>query len=90
LPLEIYPESPGLLTWAHDENSNYYAWLTKGKPDSWPVVAVTGELHKFDQYKFGMTEFLVKAFQHRIKCKCFPKDYPTPVEDFIFTPFEED
>ncbi len=59
LPLPVHPEKPGLLFWGSDENGGGYAWLTKGKPDKWPVVYLGhgSEEHPL-QYRMTITSFL--------------------------------
>ncbi|HKB40173.1 MAG TPA: SMI1/KNR4 family protein [Gemmataceae bacterium] len=59
LPLPVHPEAPGLLPWGHDENGNDYCWLTKGRPEKWPVVFLGhGQAcHPF-QFRTDITGFL--------------------------------
>jgi hypothetical protein len=59
LPLSTHPASPGLLFWGCDENGNDCAWLTKGKPEKWPVVFLGhGYAAHPKQYRMTITSFL--------------------------------
>ncbi len=59
LPLATHPASPGLLFWGSDVNGCDYAWLTKGKPEKWPVVYLgRGDAAYPRQYRMTITRFL--------------------------------
>src|SRR5437763_1047309 len=57
LPFGVYPESPGLLVWGVGENRRTMFWLTKGKPDRWPIILLAPE-HTFERFAMPMTVFL--------------------------------
>jgi hypothetical protein len=66
--LPIHPEKGGLLPWGWDENGNRYAWLTKGKPDQWPVVFLGhGCEGKPLQFPTDITGFLAGYATDRFK-----------------------
>jgi hypothetical protein len=61
LPLDVHPKRPGLLPWARDENGNSYCWLTRGKPERWPVVYLPhGWESQPQQFPIDVTGFLAR------------------------------
>jgi hypothetical protein len=86
LPLPVHPEAPGLLPWGHDENGNDYCWLTKGKPEKWPVVYV-GHGHASHplQFQTDITGFLVGYATDRLEALVQPDD-PMTEAMRVFTP----
>ncbi len=66
VPFAIHPDRPGLLLWGHDENGNYYYWLTKGRPDQWTVVTESVRGTGFAKHKRSMTGYLLGVQQLKI------------------------
>lgn len=78
VPYDVFPNSPGLLPWASDDNGNTVSWLTKGPPDKWPIVFNPHSgYQQWFEYAESMTGFLLKALQHKLD--------PSPWEDPFFT-----
>jgi hypothetical protein len=67
VPYAIHPARPGLLLWGHDENGNYYYWLTKGEPDKWPVVTESTRGGGFELHKCSMVKYLLRVQQGKIR-----------------------
>src|SRR5436190_1951391 len=66
LPLVIHPETGGLFPWGHDVNGNDFCWLTKGKPDRWPVVQLGhNEEDNPHQADVNITSFLVNYARNK-------------------------
>lgn len=86
LPLPVHPESPGLLPWGRDENGNGYFWLTKGKPEKWPIVFV-GHGHESHpvQLQTDITGFLAGYAMDKFEALTNPDD-PITEEQRVFTP----
>lgn len=78
VPFQIYPESPGLLSWGSDGNGNFLFWLTEGEPDRWPVIVAAGRDSEFERFDIPMTEFLFKALTRNLNCGIWPEDFPNP------------
>jgi hypothetical protein len=74
LEFNIHPSRPGLLVWGHDENGNYYYWLTKGEPDRWTVVTEETRGDGFSQHRCSMVEYLLRVQQ--LKIKALASGYP--------------
>ncbi|MBS0262252.1 MAG: SMI1/KNR4 family protein [Planctomycetes bacterium] len=75
VPYEIYPQSPGLLPWASDDNGNSVLWLTSGAPKDWTTVFnPRGGYKEWYEYSEPMTGFLVKAIRHQLD----PLPWPDP------------
>ncbi len=74
IPYPIYPERPGLLPWANDENGNLYFWLTEGDPDTWKVLSDEVRGNGFQEYGCTMTEFLTGILLGKIEA--LAGDYP--------------
>lgn len=66
-----FPEPGGYLPWGHDDNGNYYFWVTVGRPDAW-TVAANGEDGEFYAYRLNLVSFLVALFRRRIKTPFLP------------------
>jgi len=86
LPLQVHPDRPGLLAWGGDDNGNDYCWLTKGKPERWPVVFLGhgSEGHPV-QLRTNATEFLAGYAMDEFEALARPED-PFTEEDRVFTP----
>jgi hypothetical protein len=86
LPLSVHPDSPGVLPWGRDENGNGYCWLTKGKPEKWPVVYL-GHGHEARplQFRTEITGFLVGYASDRFEALVQP-DEPFTDKMRVFTP----
>ena len=86
LPLPVHPDRPGLLAWGGDKNGNDYCWLTKGKPEKWPVVFLAhgSESHPVQLPK-GVTGFLTGFATDRFEVLARPEE-PFTAEERIFTP----
>ena len=67
VPFAIHPSRPGLLLWGHDENGNYYFWLTKGEPEKWPVVTESTRGTGFAMHKCSMIEYLLRIQKGKIR-----------------------
>jgi hypothetical protein len=74
LPFAVHPARPGLLVWGHDENGNYYYWLTKGDPDRWTVVTESVRGTGFAKHRCSMVEYLLRVQQ--IKIRPLASGYP--------------
>jgi hypothetical protein len=85
VPYRIFPERPGLLPWAGDENGNYYYWLTEGPPDSWMVISQEGRGEGFREYGRCMTDFFCDVFTGKIEALC--GEYPE-TEHLVFEPID--
>jgi hypothetical protein len=86
LPLLVHPDSPGLLPWGGDGNGNDYCWLTKGKPEKWPVVYLGhGEEGRPRQYRRGITGFLAGYAMDEFK-ELVPRDDAMTAAMRVFTP----
>lgn len=86
LPLPVHPEVPGLLPWGHDENGNDYCWLTKGKPEKWPVVYIGhGCADQPIQFRTDITGFLVGYAIDKFDVLVQPED-PMTEAMRVFTP----
>jgi len=81
IPYKLFPDRPGLLPWAGDENGNYYYWLTEGPPDSWLVISQEGRGEGFREYGRCMTDFFCDVFTGKIDALC--GEYPKP-EHLVF------
>jgi len=85
-PFPIHPEIPGLLPWGRDENGNGYFWLTKGKPEKWPVVFLG---HGYEdqpvQFRTDITGFLVRYATDKFEALVQPGD-PMTHAMRVFTP----
>jgi len=86
LPLAVHPDTPGLLPWGGDENGNTYCWLTKGKPDKWPVVFL-GHGHESHpvQLRTDITGFLAGYATDKFPELAQPDD-PMSEAMQVFTP----
>lgn len=74
-PFPAYPHESGLFPWANTMNGDTLFWLTKGKPDSWPVVICDSKFsEKYDHFDLNATDFLARLMRGKIKSKVFPKD----------------
>jgi hypothetical protein len=83
LPLDVHPASPGLLPWGRDENGNTYCWLTKGKPDRWPVVYLHhGSESEPRKFPMDVTGFLARLCANELNLT----DQPYRDNDRVFTP----
>lgn len=83
LPLDVHPKRPGLLPWGRDENGNSYCWLTRGKPERWPVVYLQhGWESQPKRFPVDITGFLARYVtnQYELTCERFAE------KDRIFTP----
>jgi hypothetical protein len=67
VPFAVHPDWPGLLLWGHDENGNYYYWLTKGDPDRWQVVSENVRGDGFAVHKCPMVEYLLRVQKRKIR-----------------------
>jgi hypothetical protein len=67
LPHDPFPARPGLLPWGRDENGHMMCWLTKGKPDRWPIILRRHD-NVYETWKLSLTSFLAKAFRNEITC----------------------
>ncbi|WP_020469499.1 SMI1/KNR4 family protein [Zavarzinella formosa] len=74
LQFNIHPSRPGLLVWGHDENGNYYYWLTKGEPDRWTVVTEETRGNGFAKHNCSMVEYLLGV--QLLKIKALAGSYP--------------
>lgn len=83
-PYGIYPNSPGLLPFATDAAGKDWSWLTKGPPDTWPVILTGGRDPDYQPFKYTLTNFLCKALRRKIKCRIWPKDFPPPAKRLVF------
>ncbi|HEX4611865.1 MAG TPA: SMI1/KNR4 family protein [Urbifossiella sp.] len=86
LPLPVHPDTPGLLFWGGDDNGNHYAWLTKGKPDKWPVVFLGhgSESHPIE-LRTDITGFLAGYAMDQFEQLVQPGN-PVTEEMRVFTP----
>ena len=82
-PFKIFPDSPGFLPCASDDNGNYYGWLTKGNPDQWTTLTHEVRGSGFKEYEMTFTEYLLAVFKREIKP--LAGGYPLD-SDFIFLP----
>ncbi len=87
LPFPLYPEKGGLLPWAVDDNGNWLFWLTEGSPSRWPTVVAAGRDKRWQKFDFPMTTFLGKILRKEIRCKIWPRDFPSKARSFRFEPF---
>ncbi|MFE2581545.1 SMI1/KNR4 family protein [Streptomyces sp. NPDC059378] len=59
-PTGIDAEPEELVTWGVASNaSHFFCWLTRGKPEQWPVLVFTHDDDVWTQHDVGMAEFLV-------------------------------
>ncbi|GAU65020.1 hypothetical protein SSP35_01_03570 [Streptomyces sp. NBRC 110611] len=56
-PFPFFPEPGGLLTWAVTDTSTQLCWLTKGTPESWPVVIWSRD-NEYERFDYGAAAFL--------------------------------
>jgi len=84
IPYGIFPERPGLLAWAQDENGNRLYWLTEGKPNNWPTIARSHE-YEFERFEMSMTTFLARALMNEVR---LPNMWGEPFTEAqrVFTP----
>lgn len=68
IPFPVFPDNPGLLMWAGDDNGNSLLWLTEGLPDEWPVMIYPRQGDGFERLELSATSFLAYAFSRRIVC----------------------
>lgn len=66
-PFEIFPDSPGFLPCASDDNGNYYGWLMKGNPDQWSVLTHEVRSSGFKEYEMTFSEYLLAVFNRKIR-----------------------
>jgi hypothetical protein len=86
LTLPVHPEVPGLLPWGHDENGNDYCWLTKGKPEKWPVVFLGhGQASHPFRFQADITSFLVGYATDEFEALVQPEQ-PMTEAMRVFTP----
>jgi hypothetical protein len=81
VPYDIYPACPGLLPFGNDENGNNYYWLTKGSPDSWPVIQDEVRGDGFFRHDCSMTDFFCGVLNGKIEP--LAGGYPN-TEDCVF------
>jgi hypothetical protein len=84
-PYAVFPEQPGLLTWASEEG-NALHWLTEGAPDDWPIIIQAAEGGGLERFEMSVTTFLTKAFTYQIKPKHIWYTGYEPFKDLTFTP----
>jgi hypothetical protein len=83
LPLDVHPKRPGLLPWGRDENGNTYCWLTRGKPERWPVVYLQhGWESDPKRFPIDVTGFLARYAMNEYKLT----SEPFAEKDRNFTP----
>ncbi len=86
LPIPLHPERPGLLPWGMDENGSGYFWLTKGKPERWPIVYLGHASEGFPvQLPVNVTTFLAGLAVDRFE-KLARSNDPMTDELRVFTP----
>jgi hypothetical protein len=86
LPYPLHPERPGLLPWGRDDNGGGYFWLTKGKPDRWPVVYLAHGSEGFPVLlPVNVTTLLAGIAVDRFEELARPDD-PMTEELRVFTP----
>jgi hypothetical protein len=86
LPLPLHPERPGLLPWGRDDNGGGYFWLTKGKPERWPVVYLAHGSEGYPlQLPVNVTTFLEGFAVDRFEALARSDD-PMTEEMRVFTP----
>ena len=55
----MYPEVPGVLPWACDDQESTFLWWADGPANEWPVVA--DERIKYKRYPCSMGQFLLET-----------------------------
>lgn len=67
IPYKIYPERQGLLPFGFDEAGRFLLWLTKGRPNKWPILVWPPE-REFKQIDATLTNFLLGLLTGEIDC----------------------
>ena len=57
VPYPLYPEAGGIFPFGMDGNGNTFAWLTKGRPNQWPIVCFNSEDYS-EITRHSLTEFI--------------------------------
>lgn len=83
VPYDVFPDPGGLLPWGGDQNGNGLYWLTGGEPDKWPCVVGEGRGDLWQQFDMPMTKFLASVFSRDVRCKIWPRGFPTK-HDSVF------
>jgi hypothetical protein len=87
-PFAVFPEDRGLLPLALDECDVWICWVSRGRPDEWPIlVRWTWGVAGLRVFDMPLSELLVALFDRTIELPCFPP--PTFVDDVRFVPYEE-
>ncbi len=75
-PEHIYPERPGFLPCASDDNGNYYGWLTSYEPDDWTFMSHEPRGRGFKHHNVTFVEYFFGVFSKEIESLAtgFPKD----------------
>ncbi|MBD0670426.1 SMI1/KNR4 family protein [Streptomyces sp. CBMA156] len=62
-PWPFHPEEGGLINWGHDEQANWYYFLTlEPDPDDWRII-VRSEIGEWFETAGTFTEFLLRCFE---------------------------
>ena len=57
MPYAVFPQSDGLLPFGRDDNGNRFFWITRGEPNTGPIVCRSGAYH-WEVVQSTLTNFL--------------------------------
>lgn len=72
VPYPIYPEEGGLLAWGVTDNGDVIYWRTVGDPNSWTIVVNESRSDWYEEFPFGMVEFVVKVITGELVSEILP------------------
>lgn len=74
----VYPEEGGILVVGGDEFSTHFCWLTRGLPDSWPLIWFDDYMVEYEIFDLALSEFLTEWVSGRIEPKVHVGRFPVP------------
>ena len=75
MPFALYPEEGGLFFWGITDNGDRLYWLTKGDPDTWPIIVYESRGPRFCRFDLRCCEFLLEWVSGRLRVRVFPDDF---------------
>jgi|688.fasta_scaffold392787_2 hypothetical protein len=72
VPYPIYPEQGGLLAWGATDNGDDLYWQTVGDPDAWTIVVNESRSDVYEEFPFGMVEFVLKVITGELVSEILP------------------
>jgi hypothetical protein len=70
----VWPRPGGLAPFGATDNGDYLFWLTRGRPDEWPIVVWDRGLWQLEAFECDLTNFLAGLATGDLLPKEFPPD----------------